>query len=98
MASFDDEHDKSILDKLDSIAPIREFDAFPKVANNYTQRTSLGGIATLAVILLSFLLSLNDVGDYLWGWPDFEYSVDKKLKSSLDINVDMVVNMPCNCE
>ncbi|KAG8929880.1 hypothetical protein FRC01_003659 [Tulasnella sp. 417] len=95
MASFDDNNDKSLLDKLDNIAPIREFDAFPKVATSYTKRTTLGALATLVVIGLSFLLSLNDVGEFLWGWPDYEYAIDRRYKDTLKINLDMVVNMPC---
>lgn len=95
MASFDDNEDKSLLDKLDTIAPIREFDAFPKVATSYTKHTTLGALATLVVIGMSFLLSLNDVGEFLWGWPDYEYAIDRRYKDTLDINLDMIVNMPC---
>ncbi|KAG9011029.1 hypothetical protein FRB93_003479 [Tulasnella sp. JGI-2019a] len=89
------EEEKSLLDKLDAIAPIREFDAFPKVARTYYTQTSLGGLATALVIILSFFLSLNDIGEFLWGWPDIEYSVDNRLMATMNINLDMVVNMPC---
>ena len=95
MAYSNEDDDKSLLEKLDAIAPLKEFDAFPKVANSYTKHTTLGAVATVVVILMSFLLSLNDIGEFVWGWPDFEYSVDRRLKSTLDINLDMVVNMPC---
>ncbi|KAG8925202.1 hypothetical protein FRC02_009861, partial [Tulasnella sp. 418] len=85
----------SLLDKLDSIVPVREFDAFPKVHTTYTERSSFGGIATVAVILLSFFLSLNDLGEFIWGWPDHEFAVDKVYKNTMNINLDMTINMPC---
>lgn len=51
----------------------------------------------MAVILLSIVLVLNDVAEYIWGWTDYEFSVDRDLASLLDINVDLVVAMPCQC-
>lgn len=92
------EEDKSLLDRLDALAPIREFDAFPKVARTYYTNTTLGGFATILVVFLSFFLSLNDIGEFLWGWPEYQYSVDSRIKSTMNLNLDMVVNMPCACE
>ncbi|KAF8797471.1 hypothetical protein BYT27DRAFT_7324086 [Phlegmacium glaucopus] len=31
----------------------------------------------------------------LWGWPDFEFSVDNNPSKYLNINIDLVVAMPC---
>ena len=53
---------------------------------------------TIFVIFPAFLLMLNDIGGYIWGWPDFEFSMDDNKSSFLDINVDLVVNMPCKCK
>lgn len=90
--------DSSLLDKLDSAvpAPLAKFDAFPKLPSTYKTRTESRGFMTIFVILLAFLLMLNDIGEYIWGWPDFEFSVDDNKSSFLDVNVDLVVNMPCN--
>ncbi|EDR04049.1 endoplasmic reticulum-derived transport vesicle ERV46 [Laccaria bicolor S238N-H82] len=89
--------DSSLLDKLDSAvpAPLAKFDAFPKLPSTYKTRTESRGFMTIFVILLAFLLMLNDIGEYIWGWPDFEFSVDDNKSSFLDVNVDLVVNMPC---
>lgn len=88
----------SLLDKLDSIAPIQRFDAFPKLPATYKSRSSGGGFVTLGVVLLSLLLVLNDFHELIWGWPDQEFAVDKHIAQTLNLNVDMVVNMPCQCE
>ena len=53
---------------------------------------------TIFVVLLAFLPVLNDIGEYIWGWPDSEFSVDDNKLSFLNINVDLVVNMPCKCK
>lgn len=53
---------------------------------------------TLFVGFITFLLILNDIGEFIWGWPDYEFSVDKELNNYLNVNIDLVVNMPCQCE
>lgn len=92
--------DESILDKLDASipAPLAQFDAFPKLPSTYKARTESRGFLTIFVGLLALLLVLNDVGEYIWGWPDHEFSVDHDKKSFMDVNVDLVVNMPCQCQ
>jgi hypothetical protein len=88
----------SLLDKLDSVAPIAKFDAFPKLPSTYKTRSESRGFMTVFVALLAFLLVLNDIGEFIWGWPDFEFSVDSNKNPFLNINVDMVVAMPCGCK
>ncbi|KZV91247.1 DUF1692-domain-containing protein [Exidia glandulosa HHB12029] len=87
----------SILDKLDSMGePLKQFDAFPKIPTTYKSTRGEGGLLTLFAVLLSILLVLNDVGEYIWGWSDYEFSVDRSRSSYMPINVDLVVNMPCH--
>ncbi|KAI0833861.1 DUF1692-domain-containing protein [Trametes gibbosa] len=87
----------SLLDRLDEIvpAPLAQFDAFPKVPSTYKTRSESRGFLTIFVAFVALLLVLNDVGEYIWGWPDHEFGVDTDPTNALDINVDMVVNMPC---
>lgn len=51
---------------------------------------------TIVVVIVSFILILNDLGDYLWGWRDYKFSVDTGLAQLMYVNVDLVVNMPCH--
>ena len=90
----------SLLDKLDQFAPapLKSFDAFPKLPSTYKSRSESRGFLTLFVGLLAFLLVLNDIGEFVWGWPDYEFSVDRDVESFMKVNVDLVVNMPCKCE
>ncbi len=86
--------------KLDEIVqtPLAEFDAFPKLPSTYKARSESRGFFTIFVTFMAFLLVLNDLGEYIWGWPDFEFSVDTDTANDMKINVDLVVNMPCQCE
>ncbi len=88
----------SLLEKLDNVAPIQKFDAFPKLPPTYKSRTAGCGFITVSVFLLSMLLVMNDLHEYIWGWPDQEFSVDKKVADIMTMNVDMVVHMPCACK
>lgn len=90
----------TVIDKLEAVVPenLTRFDAFPKLPSTYKTRTDSRGFLTLLVSLLAVLLTLNDIGEYIWGWPDYEFSIDAENSSTMDINVDMVVNMPCGCE
>ncbi|KAI3619540.1 endoplasmic reticulum-derived transport vesicle erv46 [Moniliophthora roreri] len=87
----------SILDKLDTVvpAPLAQFDAFPKLPSTYKSRSESRGFMTLFVGLLALLLMLNDIGEFIWGWPDYEFSVDKDTSSFININLDVLVAMPC---
>ncbi|KAJ7112848.1 DUF1692-domain-containing protein, partial [Mycena crocata] len=94
--SFDGE--PSILEKLDAAvpAPLAQFDAFPKLPSTYKARSDSRGFLTIFVGFVTFLLMLNDIGEFIFGWPDHEFSVDTVHGSFMNINVDLVVAMPCS--
>ena len=87
----------SVLDKIFSPATLAKLDAFPKVPSAYKARSESRGFMTLFVVLLGFILVLNDFGEYFWGWPDHEFKVDGTTESYMHVNLDMVVAMPCGC-
>lgn len=90
------DEDDSILAKLDAVAPIQKFDAFPKVQPTYKAKSSGGGFWTIVAIVASLLLVMNDLTEYIWGWPDHEFAVDTQVAKTMLLNVDMVVAMPCH--
>ncbi|KAL5485876.1 hypothetical protein ACEPAI_6919 [Sanghuangporus weigelae] len=89
--------DESILDKLDKVAPasLNQFDAFPKLPSTYKARSGGRGFLTVLVALVSFLLIVNDIGEYFWGWPVYEFGMDRNEESFMAVNIDLIVNMPC---
>lgn len=99
--SFDDPlaSASSLLAELDKIAPIKAFDAFPKVQPTYTTSSRRGGILTAILGAVIFLLVLNDLGEYLYGQPGYEFHVENEIdKTELQMNVDLTVAMPCHCK
>ncbi|KAJ9119384.1 hypothetical protein QFC24_005617 [Naganishia onofrii] len=97
--SFDDPlaSASSLLAELDKIAPIKAFDAFPKVQPTYTTSSRRGGILTAILGAVIFLLVLNDLGEYLYGQPGYEFHVENEIdKTELQLNVDFTVAMPCH--
>jgi hypothetical protein len=99
--SFDDPYATatSLLAELDKIAPIKAFDAFPKVQPTYTTSSRRGGILTAVLGATMFLLVLNDLGEYFYGQPSYEFHVDQEIdRKDLQLNVDITVAMPCHCE
>jgi hypothetical protein len=89
----------SILEELDKITPanLKAFDAFPKVESTYVSHSQRGGILTAIVSSLIFLLVMNDLGEFLYGAPEYKFEVDKGLERELQVNVDLTVAMPCQC-
>ncbi|KAG8695471.1 hypothetical protein FRC08_007817 [Ceratobasidium sp. 394] len=76
----------SIMDTMEPPTGVRQFDAFPKVRPNYKSRTTGGGMMTILVVIVSFILILNDLGDYLWGWREYEFNVDTDLAQVMYVN------------
>lgn len=99
--SFDDPMASAanLLAELDKIAPIKSFDAFPKVQSTYTTSSRRGGVLTAVLGVIMFLLVLNDLGEYFYGQPSYEFHVDQEIdRKDLQLNVDITVAMPCHCE
>ena len=93
-------HDESEESYLDRIAPkgLKEFDAFPKLPSTYKEQSGSRGLITILIGLLAFIFVLNDIGEYIWGWPSYTFNVEHNTSNFMDVNVDVIVNMPCGCE
>lgn len=86
----------SLIGKLEDVAaPLVKFDAFPKIPKAYKARSESRGFLTVFIALAAFFLLLGDVAEYIWGWADYEFSVDSDPNPYLSINLDMAINMPC---
>lgn len=74
---------------------VKVFDAFPKVAPEHSVRSSRGGLSSIFTVICGLFILWVQVGGYLGGYIDRQFAVNKYIESSLDINIDMVVAMPC---
>ena len=85
-----------LLDSLDKLPKIRQFDAFPKTQSIYTQRSSKGGILTIVSTVTLLALLWTELSSYLYGERAYSFAVDNQLQSSMQINMDMTVAMKCH--
>lgn len=85
-----------LLDSLDKLPKIRQFDAFPKTQSIYTQRSSKGGILTIVSIITLLALLWTELSSYLYGERAYSFSVDNRLQSTMQINMDLTVAMKCH--
>lgn len=74
---------------------VRTFDAFPKVDAQHQVRSSRGGFSTLLTIFCGLLILWVEVGGFLGGYVDHQFTVDPEIRSQLLINMDLLVAMPC---
>ncbi|KAI1810283.1 DUF1692-domain-containing protein [Poronia punctata] len=74
---------------------VRAFDAFPKAKPQYVTRTSGGGKWTIVMIILSAVLFWSELARWWQGEEDHTFSVEKGVGHNMQINMDIVVRMPC---
>ncbi|EDO47728.1 predicted protein [Nematostella vectensis] len=74
---------------------IKEFDAFPKIPENYQQTTASGGSVSLVSFLFIFVLVISEFWYYRATETKFSYEVDTDADSKLQINVDLTIAMKC---
>ena len=67
-----------------------------KTKPTYTRRSSTGGYTTLALILISTILSVSEFLQWYRGHENQHFSVEKGVSHTLQINLDMVMPMQCS--
>ncbi|RLV91796.1 ER-derived vesicles protein ERV41 [Spathaspora sp. JA1] len=78
-----------------SVKRVQKFDAFPKVNSQNSVRSQRGGLSSLLTYTFGLLFIWIEIGGFLGGYIDRQFSVDDVIKPGLSINVDMIVAMPC---
>lgn len=80
------EHPRSIL---------RSFDAFPKLPPSSQVRSTHGSFTSILMYLFLIFLIWVEVGGYLDGFIDHQFTVDDQIRKDLKLNLDMAIMMPC---
>ncbi|KAF2153828.1 DUF1692-domain-containing protein [Myriangium duriaei CBS 260.36] len=75
---------------------VRAFDAFPKTKASYQTKTHSGGVWTVVLALLSFLLTTSELRRWWAGHTTHAFSVEKGVGHELQINLDLVMAMRCD--
>lgn len=74
---------------------LRSFDAFPKVPPSNQVRTKQGTLTSILMYIMLFFLIWVEVGGYLDGFIDYQFTVDDQIRKAVDLNLDIAVHMPC---
>ncbi|EHA48418.1 hypothetical protein MCOR27_001266 [Pyricularia oryzae] len=74
---------------------VSAFDAFPKSKPQYVTRTSGGGKWTVAMLLVSAILTWSELARWWRGVETHTFAVEKGVGQSMQINMDTVVHMRC---
>ena len=83
------------VNRKKALKAVQDFDAFPKVPEDYVKKSVRGGGLSLLSFSLIALLVVSEFIYYTSTVYKYEYSVDSDVSSKLDINLDMIVAMPC---
>ncbi|XP_041969920.1 endoplasmic reticulum-Golgi intermediate compartment protein 2 [Aricia agestis] len=78
------------------VEKVRELDAFPKVPNEFTDSTPVGGTFTVLTFLLIVWLVYSEVTYYLDSNLVFKFVPDTNYDWKVLINIDITVAMPCS--
>ncbi|KAI9261551.1 endoplasmic reticulum vesicle transporter-domain-containing protein [Phascolomyces articulosus] len=74
---------------------VAQFDAFPKVDSDNQARSEKGGLLTILLACFLALLSLSEFSEYRTIHNDYRFIVDPTIETSIQINMDLTVAMPC---
>lgn len=74
----------------------KEFDAFPKVEEDYQETSTSGGTVSILVFLFIGILVTSEVIYYMQTDITYLYQVDKDADHKIRINIDMTVAMDCD--
>ena len=76
---------------------LQRFDAFPKVNEDFFQRTLTGGVITLLATVAMATLFLSELRGFLAVRTDYRLSVDSSRGETMRINLDITFpRMPCS--
>ncbi|KAK1144477.1 hypothetical protein N8T08_005350 [Aspergillus melleus] len=83
-------------EKPSSKGGLQTFDAFPKTKPSYTTPSRSGGQWTVLILLVCSIFSFSEFRTWLKGTENHHFSVEKGVSHDLQLNLDIVVQMPCD--
>ncbi|KAF4120093.1 endoplasmic reticulum-Golgi intermediate compartment protein 2 [Geosmithia morbida] len=75
---------------------VKAFDAFPKSKPEYVTRTPGGGKWTVVMIFFSIIFAWTELVHWWTGYETHNFAVEKGVAHQMQINLDIVVRMPCS--
>lgn len=77
------------------MAGLRTFDAFPKTDETYKKKSTKGGVTSILTYIFLLFIAWTEFGKFFGGYIDQQYTVDKVVRETAQINMDLYVNIKC---
>ncbi|KAJ2865252.1 hypothetical protein FB639_005125, partial [Coemansia asiatica] len=74
---------------------LQRLDAFNKMETVYQDHSSSGGLLSLLVVLAMVMVVVSELKRYLEYKQEQSFSIDSNMQHPLQINIGMIVAMPC---
>ncbi|KAJ5306059.1 hypothetical protein PENANT_c024G00235 [Penicillium antarcticum] len=88
--------DEDAFGEKSNLAGLKTFDAFPKTKSSYTTPTRSGGVWTVLILIVCTVFSITELKIWWRGTEHQQFSVEKGVSHDLQLNLDIVVDMPCD--
>ena len=75
---------------------VQDFDAFAKIPESYVEKTNAGASISFITFFLVALLLWSEMSYFFNPGFTFKFVPDTDMLSTLSINVDLTIAMPCN--
>ena len=66
-----------------------------KTEEEYKKKSTKGGLTSLLTYLFLLFIAWTEFGEYFGGYIDQQYTVDNQIRETVQINMDLYVNMKC---
>ncbi|KAJ5584581.1 uncharacterized protein N7459_004381 [Penicillium hispanicum] len=88
--------DEDAFGEKAGLSGLKTFDAFPKTKSSYTTPTHRGGQWTVLILIVCTVFGLHELKTWYKGTEQHHFTVEKGVSHVLQLNLDIVVNMPCD--
>ncbi|KAJ5280573.1 hypothetical protein N7478_005945 [Penicillium angulare] len=88
--------DEDSFGEKSNLSGLKTFDAFPKTKASYTTPTHRGGQWTVLILIVCTLFTFTEFKTWWRGTEQHHFSVEKGVSHELQLNLDIVINMPCD--
>ncbi|XP_058790332.1 endoplasmic reticulum-Golgi intermediate compartment protein 2-like isoform X1 [Phymastichus coffea] len=78
------------------IKTVREFDAFPKIPDDYRKQSAVGGTFSIVSVCIIIYLIYAETKYFLDSRLQFKFEPDTDQDNHLQMNIDLTVAMPCS--
>ncbi|KAG4306058.1 hypothetical protein PORY_000046 [Pneumocystis oryctolagi] len=82
--------------KFPAFPEVKKLDFFRKIEPSYIEKSSKGGVLTIIWSFLLIFFLWKEISIYITGVEEHQFHIEKDLMEYMNLEVDIVVAMPCD--